>query len=147
MTQGQKRLRLCTALILVNLCVIWGNSLLPGEISGRISDLVRDGLRLLLELLGLSGGDSGPGGGLLRKLAHFTEFACLGGLFAWYFSLRKMPRLLALGGGFLSACVDETIQRFVPDRGPSVFDVALDTAGVVFGILLYICIFTIPRKK
>jgi hypothetical protein len=52
MIRTEKRLRLCAVLIVVNLCVIWGNSLLPGEISGAISDFVRDGLRSLLALLG-----------------------------------------------------------------------------------------------
>jgi VanZ family protein len=32
--------------------------------------------------------------------------------------------------------VDETIQRFVPDRGPSIFDVGIDTCGVLTGMLL-----------
>ena len=36
-----KRLRLCTALLIANLVFIWGNSLLPGEISGAFSDWVK----------------------------------------------------------------------------------------------------------
>ena len=146
MIRTEKRLRLCAALIVVNLCFIWGNSLLPGEISGAISDAVKNLLRWCLSFLGLPPGGGG-GGGLLRKVAHFTEFACLGGLFAWLFSMLRRPAWLALGCGFLAACVDETIQIFVPDRGPSVFDVGIDTAGVAVGVTLLLLLHHIKRKQ
>jgi VanZ family protein len=146
MIRTEKRLRLCAALIVVNLCFIWGNSLLPGEISGAISDAVKNLLRWCLSFLGLPPGGGG-GGGLLRKVAHFTEFACLGGLFTWLFSMLRRPAWLALGCGFLAACVDETIQIFVPDRGPSVFDVGIDTAGVAVGVTLLLLLHHIKRKQ
>ena len=146
MIRTEKRLRLCAALIVVNLCFIWGNSLLPGEISGAISDVVKNLLRWCLSFLGLPPGGGG-GGGLLRKVAHFTEFACLGGLFTWLFSMLRRPAWLALGCGFLAACVDETIQIFVPDRGPSVFDVGIDTAGVAVGVTLLLLLHHIKRKQ
>ena len=74
MLRNRKRMAVCITLLCVNLCFIWGNSLLPGEISGAISGWLR-------ELL-LGAAPEGPdvGHGLLRKLAHFTEFACLGAL-------------------------------------------------------------------
>ena len=146
MIRTEKRLRLCAALIVVNLCFIWGNSLLPGSVSGAISDAVKNLLRWCLSFLGLPPGGGG-GGGLLRKVAHFTEFACLGGLFTWLFSMLRRPAWLALGCGFLAACVDETIQIFVPDRGPSVFDVGIDTAGVVVGVTLLLLFHHIKRKQ
>jgi VanZ family protein len=146
MIRTEKRLRLCAALIVMNLCFIWGNSLLPGEISGAISDAVKNLLRWCLSFLNLPSGGGG-GGGLLRKVAHFTEFACLGGLFTWLFSMLRRPAWLALGCGFLAACVDETIQIFVPDRGPSVFDVGIDTAGVAVGVTLLLLLHHIKRKQ
>ena len=146
MIRTEKRLRLCAVLIAVNLCFIWGNSLLPGEISGAISDAVKNLLRWCLSFLNLPSGGGG-GGGLLRKVAHFTEFACLGGLFTWLFSMLRRPAWLALGCGFLAACVDETIQIFVPDRGPSVFDVGIDTAGVAVGVTLLLLLHHIKRKQ
>ena len=146
MIRTEKRLRLCAALILLNLCFIWGNSLLPGEISGAISDFVKDVVRAVFALLGFPPGGGG-GGGLLRKIAHFTEFACLGGLCTWLFAMLQKPALLALGSGFLAACIDETIQCFVPDRGPSVFDVGIDTAGVTVGIVVLLLIHTLRRRK
>jgi VanZ family protein len=138
MIRTEKRLRLCAALIAVNLCFIWGNSLLPGEISGAISDAVKNLLRWCLSFLGLSQGGGG-GGGLLRKIAHFTEFACLGALFTWLFGMLQKPVALALPGGFVTAGIDETIQYFVPDRGPSFADVLIDTSGALVGmIFLYL---------
>ena len=146
MIRTEKRLRLCAVLIAVNLCFIWGNSLLPGEISGAISEAVKNVIRWCLSFLGLPSGGGG-GGGLLRKVAHFTEFACLGGLFTWLFSMLRQPVLLAPGCGFLAACVDETIQIFVPDRGPSVFDVGIDTAGVAVGVTLLLLFHYIKHKQ
>ena len=146
MIRSEKRLRLCAALIVLNLCFIWGNSLLPGEISGAISDFVRSIVRAIFALLGFPPGGGG-GGGLLRKIAHFTEFACLGSLFAWLFGMLRKSALLALGSGFLAACIDETIQRFVPDRGPSIFDVGIDTAGVAVGIAILLFIYFIRKRK
>ena len=146
MIRTEKRLRLCAVLIAVNLCFIWGNSLLPGEISGAISEAVKNVIRWCLSFLGLPSGGGG-GGGLLRKVAHFTEFACLGGLFTWLFSMLRRPVLLAPGCGFLAACVDETIQIFVPDRGPSVFDVGIDMAGVAVGVTLLLLFHYIKHTR
>ena len=146
MIRTEKRLRLCAVLIAVNLCFIWGNSLLPGEISGAISEAVKNVIRWCLSFLGLPSGGGG-GGGLLRKVAHFTEFACLGGLFTWLFSMLRRPVLLAPGCGFLAACVDETIQIFVPNRGPSVFDVGIDMAGVAVGVTLLLLFHYIKHKQ
>lgn len=136
MIRTKKRLAVCIVLLVVNLAFIWGNSLLPGGISGAISNWVKD---LLAPLLGWKKG-SGQGGGLIRKIAHFTEFACLGVCFRWFWGMltakRLRPFLYALAGAFFAACIDETIQCFVPDRGPGIPDVALDTLGALAGILL-----------
>jgi len=134
MIRTEKRLRLCSVLLILNLAFIWGNSLLPGELSGAFSDWVKE---ILAALFG--GEDLGGGSGLLRKLAHFSEFALLGALLSWLFAMLQKRRYWALGCGILAACVDETIQRFVPDRGPSIFDVGIDTCGVLTGMLL-LCI-------
>ena len=131
MIRTEKRLRICWTLLILNLCFIWGNSLLPGEISGAFSDWVKELLHALLP-----GGSSGGGGGLLRKLAHFTEFACLGALLAWLMGMFRRHPALALICGVAAACLDETIQRFVPDRGPSLRDVGIDTCGCAVGMML-----------
>ena len=136
MTVPDKGLRTATALLMVNLAVIWGNSLLPGEISGAISGFVRDLIAMLLP----GDGAPGEGHGLLRKLAHFTEFASLGAILTWLTVLLNKPAPLALAAGFAAACIDETIQMFVPDRGPAFTDVLIDTSGVLTGLLLFLLI-------
>ena len=136
MIRTKTRLRLCITLTVCNLAFIWGNSLLPGEISGAFSDWVKD---LLAPLLGWTGEGSG-GGGLLRKVAHFTEFAtlgvCLRALLGMLDKKRWKQFLIPLAAAFCAACIDETIQIFVPLRGPGIKDVAIDTAGAIFGIVI-----------
>ena len=132
MRRTDKRLRLCITLLICNLIFIWGNSLLPGEISGAFSDWVKSILAKLSPM------DMEPhtGGGLLRKLAHFSEFTALGMCLAWLHGMLQKGKLRPFLWGVLAASVDETIQRFVPDRGPSVKDVCIDSAGVLTGIIL-----------
>lgn len=144
MERTDKKIRICTALLVINVLFIWGNSLLPGSVSGAISHFVRD---ILAFLFPGTPSDPDSGHGLLRKLAHFTEFACLGVLFAWLFGMLRKPVLFALPCGFLVACVDETIQRFVPDRGPAFKDVLIDTSGALLGIGLLFLGYTIRKKQ
>ena len=143
MERTDRKIRLCTALLIVNVLFIWGNSLLPGSVSGAISHFVRNILAFLFP-----GGSSDPdsGHGLIRKLAHFTEFACLGALFAWLFGMLAKSFSVALPCGFLVACIDEIIQRFVPNRGPAFKDVLIDTSGVLVGIGLLVLGYTIRKK-
>ena len=142
MIRTEKRVRLCVVLLSCCLIFIWGNSLLPGEISGAISDFVKNILAAIFEQ-----GKPEPenSGFLLRKLAHFTEFTMLGLCLCWLFGMLGKGRLLPFLCGAAAACVDETIQLFVPDRGPSVRDVCIDSSGVLLGVILltlghhYVC--------
>ena len=143
MIRTDKRLKICMVWLTLNLCFIWGNSLLPGEVSGAFSDWVKS----ILELLLPGDGVNAPGGGLLRKLAHFTEFASLGVCLFWLFSMLGKHRSLALLCGTLAACMDETIQIFVPDRGPGLRDVLIDTCGVVTGMMLLQIGYSLWRRK
>lgn len=143
MINADKRLRRAYLLLILNLAVIWGNSLLPGEVSGAISGFVRDLIAMILP----GEGAPGQGHGLLRKLAHFTEFACLGVILGWIMNRKNRPWWIALGLGSLAACVDETIQIFVPERGPAVTDVLIDTSGVLTGILLLHTVLRLRKRK
>ena len=144
MERTNRKVRLCTALLIVNILFIWGNSMLPGSVSGAISHWLRNILSFLFP-----GDSSDPdsGHGLLRKLAHFTEFACLGALFAWLLGMLRKPFVSALPCGFLVACIDETLQRFVPDRGPAFKDVMIDTSGALLGIGLLFLGYTIRKRS
>ena len=123
---------LCTVLLLCNLAFIWGNSLLPAEVSGQISGT----LKALLDGLFTPGEATPSGDGLLRKFAHFAEFGALGLLLGWLFGMLGKKSLPAFALGVAAACIDETIQIFVPGRGPGIRDVCIDSCGVAVGMLL-----------
>lgn len=134
MKHPKRRLVLWAALLAMNLAFIWGNSALSGDVSGDISGgllaaLIRmfPFLETMKELI-------------LRKLGHFSEFACLGLLLTWGAVLlgeRGFHRItLPLLVGVLIACADETIQIFSPGRASSLLDVWIDVSGVCTGILL-----------
>ena len=144
MIRTDRRLRLSQWLIVLILCFIWGNSLLPGEISGKISDWVKELLAALFpgDVPGVT-----TGGGLLRKIAHFTEFAALGLCLTWRFGMLEKRKSNALAFGALAACVDETIQLFVPDRGPAIRDVMIDTCGVAAGMGLILLVHTFTKTS
>ena len=137
MTRTPARIRLCISLLIVNVLFIWGNSALPGEISGAISGWIKD---LILKLMGQPPSDAVGGHGLLRKLAHFTEFCTLGMCACWLFKMLRSGKVFGIAvpiaAGFLVACIDETIQMFVPGRGPGIKDVGIDTLGVIAGVVL-----------
>lgn len=139
----------CSSLTLL-LIFIWGNSLLPGHISGAFSDWVKEILANLLPFL-FTGSDANAGGGLLRKLAHFTEFAALGTCLSWFYAMltanHRRQLLFAGLSGILAACIDETIQRFVPQRNGCLTDVGIDTAGVITGIVLLTIAYLINKNK
>ena len=144
MIRQDKGLRIAWALLIVNLAVIWGSSLLPGAVSHSISGAVHAPIENLLP-----GGSADPEWGhiLLRKMGHFTEFACLGGILGWIMSRKNKPVWISLVLGVLAGCVDETIQIFVPERGPAVTDVLIDASGVLFGIFLLQAALWLRRKK
>lgn len=146
MIRTKKRMILCSLLLIAVLSFIWGNSLANGADSGAMSGRILAWINKLLHL----GEDSAEILHLvIRKMAHFTEFACLGLLLTWLFGMmgEKKGHLfcMPLFCGMLAACVDETIQVFVPDRGPSPIDIWIDTCGVTAGIIAllighhYIC--------
>lgn len=148
MVRTKSRVRLCIVLLVLNLAFIWGNSLMPRELSDAFSHWVKDILSFLLP--SISSDESGEGHHLLRKLAHFSEFACLGMCLSWLTRMlgdRKWEYiLLPLLTGALAACVDETIQVFVPGRGPGILDVGIDTLGVALGVVLISIYVSIKHK-
>ncbi|MBR6684262.1 MAG: VanZ family protein, partial [Firmicutes bacterium] len=55
--------------------------------------------------------------------------------------------LYSLLAGIAAACIDETIQIFVPGRGPGIADVGIDTLGVTLGIVFISLIQQIKKNK
>lgn len=136
-------------LLLALYLLIFGFSAQDGESSGSFSQMISE---KCVELLNsLSGGNWTEGfmremaeyfEHPLRKLAHFSEYACVGILLyilwsQWIRKGRKLYLLIVLWV-FCSAGLDELHQLFVPGRWCSFWDVLLDTCGGAFGMLLCI---------
>ena len=145
MRKNDRERILCTALLILNILFIWGNSMLPADASDAVSGGV---MRWLGWIFGIFG-DFGIV--LLRKLAHITEFACLGLLLCWFFRLQGQTGIhrvtLPLLCGILAACVDESIQIFSPGRSSSLIDVWIDTGGLCAGMILMWIGQSILKKK
>jgi VanZ family protein len=71
---------------------------------------------------------------ILRKGAHVTEYAVLGGLL--YRALSR--EALALAAGIAYAATDELHQHFIRGRHASPVDVAIDAVGVALGMLVWL---------
>lgn len=128
-------------LIILNIAFIWSMSMYSkAESSGQSSsviEILRDILPILHkvndEVLTV----------IVRKLAHFSEFAALGGLVAsalWEYTDRKKLSYSSLAFVTLLMCfsvasTDETIQLFT-NRGCQVKDILLDFSGALFGFLI-----------
>lgn len=129
------------ALVVLMLLFIWGNSALPGPVSGRESGFV---LRFLepavtaVQRFLEARGHSLSQDYIVRKMAHFTEYAVLGVLMLALLvrpGVRTRP-ILSAGACLIAAAIDECIQIFSYSRGPAVRDVLLDFSGACFGVAL-----------
>ena len=85
----------------------------------------------------------------VRKAAHFTEFALLGGALRLLMGALRAPLPAALSWviGTLYACTDEYHQSFVADRGATVTDVMIDSAGVLFLVCVVSLILYLKKRK
>ncbi len=143
---------LLALLLLLTLAFIFGNSLKPADASNAQSGGF---IAMLGRIFGLSPAVTENEGfrAVVRTLAHFCEFALLGAEVAALLLLLGAPRIAHAGGGLfviLVAVSDECIQRFVPGRTSDILDVAVDSAGGLFGLLLVLLAFFLffrPRAK
>lgn len=121
---------------------IWGNSLQPADLSGARSGAVTEIASQWVPWLTDH---------IVRKTAHFTEYAVLGFLLAAVLFLalggkrQKLPLVLLLG--VVTPLLDETIQLFVPGRSGAVQDVLLDCGGVLFGLAVGSLLFRLITKR
>ena len=127
-----------TLLLVLWLCVVWGHSLMPADLSSDESSRFLWLVRPFFEALGNT--DEQLMTHVIRKAAHFCENVVLmviatGLSWAWW-----GQTVGALAGRLaIWACVpaiDELIQSFSPGRSPQVSDVLLDMCGGVVGMLV-----------
>lgn len=148
MTNRRKRMFIGVLLLLVlTLGLIWGHSAESWEDSHERSMKIADSISgPVIRLFGLEIESEY----LLRKGAHFAEFALLGCELALLMLLRQRSSLQDLINclfcGLLAAVIDESIQ-ILSDRGSSLKDVLLDFSGVIAGSLLLFCLFEAAAKR
>lgn len=130
--------RLPLVLVLITTLFIWGNSLLPGSVSSSQSGIIT---KLLYPLFkNVMSVDTLTT--IIRKLAHFTEYAILGLVLAYFYKSKTNKYLLfALLQGVITAIIDESMQLLVPNRAGLLTDVLIDTSGVLFGLLVFYIIY------
>lgn len=126
---------LFTLFVLLAIRFIFQNSLETAALSSGRSAEVTAMLNALLSRVGLSALTEA----VVRKLAHYAEFALLGFLLILcvrvytprYVRYACWPLLI----GMCVANLDETIQLYVAGRSSSVIDVWIDFSGVCGGLL------------
>jgi VanZ family protein len=145
MRRTKARVTLCSVFLVAILIFIWGNSAMPGQSSGALSDWVGALLGKIAPFLTTEAGLH-----FLRKAAHFSEFAALGMSLGWMFGMvsrRKVFKCaLPLLCGAAAACIDETIQIFSPGRYSSILDILIDCSGVLTGCLVLLIAVTLISK-
>ena len=85
---------------------------------------------------------------VLRKIAHFCEYAALGFFTggAVKFTFNKSKIYFPLPVCILYSVSDEIHQYFVPGRACKLFDVFIDSCGSLTGILVFLLLIFIIEK-
>lgn len=130
--------------------LIFIHSAMPGDLSGAESGFIVQFINRFVDM------DSESLSVIVRKTAHFMEFAVLGICLAvnvndyrrrksgtsglsWFFITWIL--------GTLYAVSDEVHQKFVPDRACTMTDMCIDAAGVAAGAIIAICILRRRQKR
>ena len=136
-SKGHSNRRFPWFIVITLTCIaaIFLNSLMDSNLSSAQSGAVLHFLQKVIAQLG--GNPEWITMHLVRKAAHFTEYAILGTLL--FLSTAKKRRgwlYQPLFFGLLIPVLDESIQLLVPGRTGQVKDVLLDYAGVLFGMAI-----------
>ena len=151
-TKKERTLRIISLAITVAIMVlIFAQSAMPDYLSTEESNIIVVLITNIIEKTGKTVSNEELLQFIVRKTAHFTEYAAFGAsLFATAgaFLGRKLHlRILffiAWATGTLYAVTDEIHQLFVPGRYGQWTDVAIDAAGVALGAL--ICLLFLGRR-
>jgi len=164
MEKNIKRKKLIIVYIILCLCFIWGQSLLPKGQSAQESGYVLEEMVHPVEIRLFGRAVSTEQ--LIRKEAHVFEYMMLSLGLAVYFRMRAEERsgaeesggktehggktvcwvFSAFSAGLFAALLDETLQLFT-GRGSLVSDIWIDGIGVALGVFIIWLIGRIRRKK
>jgi len=156
-TKIENRTKLHICITLAVMLFIFIQSAMPGDMSGAESNII------VQFIAGLTDWNEEVLSIIVRKAAHFTEYAVLG--ICLSINMRDLQRHKAANEkpvttatvatvanvtgitakylvaawliGTAYACTDEFHQLFVPDRAGTLTDILIDSAGVACGVLVY----------
>ena len=154
MTPRQIAILIGIAALVLILCFVYGNSMLSkqesAEVSSSVMDTVEGILRPIVEFVTGGPVDDTLLHKVVRKGAHFAEFAALSALLTVLLHLifgtwrtHAMGYVLFLS--LLFGVLDEFLQSFT-GRGTSVRDVMLDLCGALLGIACVITLIEIIKR-
>lgn len=128
---------------------IFANSMRSGDESGKASQLFVDFFSNMIIRFGYTPTENLSY--IVRKMAHFSEFALQSGLLACCFvtGRRYFPSCIiyVMFTGLFSACTDELIQMFFIGRGSMVSDVFIDFAGTCTALFIVFVFWFLFRRK
>ncbi len=137
------------ALIISVMAIIFVLSAQGGEESGETS---AGFTAFVLNIFGINSGNTPPDElvkieGIIRTLAHFSEYAALGFLGMLFLCTYTMKRIISLcyavSFSALYAVTDEIHQIFVPGRAAQFSDFFVDTSGALCGALFALALLLI----
>lgn len=131
------------AFVLIGICIalIFANSLTPARASYALSGAFAKAL------LSKFSADPLSANLILRKIAHFLEYAALGAVMRMALNTsiaQEHQRTAGIMIALIVPLIDEALQRTVPGRSSSLRDVAIDVCGCAAGSM--ICARIIKRK-
>ena len=167
--------RILFIIIVITVCVIWGHSAMPPDLSSEESwavlTMLNSCLSFVQRLFGIGAGNELQlSEFIVRKLAHFTEYFCLGAELSLMILLKRAEAEIkkdddskkeneyaehrvhntklyhAVVIAAVVASVDETIQ-FFSGRTSMLRDVLLDVSGAVCACLLISIFFSFRKAK
>lgn len=130
----------CWLLVALMVIFIFSNSAASAGTSNGMSLTVSEWVRPVLDTVGLHP-ETDFLNFVIRKLAHFSEYALLGCLIAIAYRLQPwswMKSKAALLPFFIIPVLDENLQRFSAGRSCELRDMLIDSAGMAAGLFLAI---------
>ena len=137
----------CWLLVALMVIFIFSNSAASAGTSNGMSLTVSEWVRPVLNTVGLHP-ETDFLNFVIRKLAHFSEYALLGCLIAIAYRLQPwswMKSKAALLPFFIIPVLDENLQRFSAGRSCELRDMLIDSAGMAAGMFLAIVLLGIVR--
>ena len=139
-----------TAITIIWVAVIFGFSMQPADVSNDLSmSFLTDVFAKLFPSILKNEAIEHFFHVLVRKGAHFSEYAVLGVLSGRAVKEYGVKHKVIWNLLFclIIACMDETLQRFIPGREGRILDIMIDSCGAILGIAILWLIVNKIRKS